>query len=46
MRSPLIDKGKIGVTMPVDEYSVATSNTAHYQGQIGNRKPKINRNID
>lgn len=26
MRSPLIDKGKIGVTMPADEYSVSSGN--------------------
>jgi len=44
MRSPLIDKGKIGVTMPAEEYSVSTGNNAHYQGQIGARKPKIVRN--
>lgn len=31
MRSPLIDKNKVGVTMPADEYSVSTSNQAHYQ---------------
>lgn len=30
MRSPLIDKNKVGVTMPADEYSVSTSNQAHY----------------
>jgi len=46
MRSPLIDKGKIGVTMPAEEYSVATGNNAHYQGQMGTRKPKIVRNVD
>ena len=38
MRSPLIDKGKIGVTMPADEYSVAAGSNALYQGQIGGRK--------
>ena len=37
MRSPLIDKGKVGVTTPADEYSIAASNTL-YQGQIGGRK--------
>ena len=37
MRSPLIDKTKVGVTMPADEYSIAASNTL-YQGQIGGRK--------
>merc|ERR1711990_842154 len=37
MRSPLINKGKVGVTMPADEYSIAASNTL-YQGQIGGRK--------
>ena len=38
MRSPLIDKGKTGVTMPADEYSVAAGNNALYQGQMGGRK--------
>ena len=38
MRSPLIEKGKVGgVTMRADEYSIAASNTL-YQGQIGGRK--------
>ena len=36
MRSPLIEKGKVGA-MPADEYSIAASNTL-YQGQIGGRK--------
>jgi len=31
MRSPLLDKGKVGVTMPADEYAIAASNTL-YQG--------------
>ena len=37
MRSPLIEKGKVGVTMPADEYAIAASNTL-YQGQMGGRK--------
>ena len=31
MRSPMIDKGKIGVTMPAEEYSVPAGN-ALFQG--------------
>ena len=30
MRSPLIEKGKIGVTMPADEYAIAASNNPLY----------------
>ena len=37
MRSPLLEKGKVGVTMPADEYAIAASNTL-YQGQMGGRK--------
>ena len=29
MRSPLIEKGKVGVTMPADEYAIAASNTLY-----------------
>ncbi len=37
MRSPLLEKGKVGVTMPADEYAIAASNTL-YQGNMGGRK--------
>ena len=33
----MIDKQKVGMTMPTDEYSIAASNTL-YQGQMGGRK--------
>lgn len=29
MRSPLIEKGKVGATMPADEYAIAASNTLY-----------------
>ena len=29
MRSPMLEKGKAGITMPADEYSIAASNTLY-----------------